>query len=238
MGRKIFLIAMAAGRGTRMGGPLPKQFMKIGGEPILRRSIEKFIKACPDVTVVTVLPKEYIPSWKNYCYTSGFSYPQIIVQGGITRFHSVKNALAKIPDGAIVAIHDGVRPLVSCGMIKNMVLEMDECRALIPVIPVVDTVKVLNTCSDETGRKKLVTANGESADRSRLYCSQTPQMFYSEDIKAAYSSAYDITFTDDASVAQKNNIILSYIIGEKYNIKITTREDLLMAEALLQHTVD
>ena len=113
MERKKYLVVMAAGHGSRMGSPLPKQFMTLGGRPVLQRTIERFVQACPDIKVVTVLPREYMPRWKNLCQENNFYYPQILVEGGITRFHSVRNALAKVPDGAIVAIQDGVRPLVT-----------------------------------------------------------------------------------------------------------------------------
>ena len=93
MGRKKYVVMMAAGSGTRMGAQLPKQFMEIGGKAILRRTMEVFMEACPDISVITVLPKQYIDYWKDYCYKNNFICPQILVAGGITRFHSVRNAL-------------------------------------------------------------------------------------------------------------------------------------------------
>ena len=113
MERKKYVVIMAAGSGTRMGGDLPKQFMEIGAKAILRRTIEAFVKACPGITVVTVLPEVHMEYWRDYCIKSNFICPQIIVKGGITRFHSVRNALSKVPDGALVAVHDGVRPFVT-----------------------------------------------------------------------------------------------------------------------------
>jgi 2-C-methyl-D-erythritol 4-phosphate cytidylyltransferase len=120
MDRKKYVVIMAGGSGSRMGADKPKQFLELNGKMILRRTIEIFLSACPGITVVTVLPEEHIGFWKEYCYNSGFTCPQILVKGGITRFHSVRNALDKMPAGALVAIHDGVRPLVSEGLIQKL----------------------------------------------------------------------------------------------------------------------
>ena len=232
MDKKFYAVIMAAGSGTRMGGELPKQFLPLGGIPILRRTIEKFSRACPGASIVTVLPKDSIPYWKEYCAVHFSHCTQMLVEGGITRFHSVRNALAKIPDGAVVAIQDGVRPLLSEDLIRRMAARMESVRALIPVVPMVDTLKVLERDPDGT----LHTAGDAEADRSLIYGAQTPQMFLSEDLKAAYSQAYDTAFTDDASVARKKGIPLSYIEGERYNLKITTPDDLQLAEAILKIT--
>lgn len=220
---------MAAGSGTRMGGDVPKQFLPLGGIPILRRTIEKFMHALPDARIVTVLPRESIPYWKEYCAAHFFHCTQLLVEGGITRYHSVRNALAKIPDGGVVAIHDGVRPLVSEALIRRMAERMETERALIPVVPMVDTLKVLRRDADG----QLRTVEGAEVDRSAVFGAQTPQLFRSEDLKAAYAQAYDTAFTDDASVALRKGIPLSYIEGERYNFKITTPDDLALAEALL-----
>ena len=228
------LIVMAAGSGTRMGASLPKQFLDLGGKPILRRTIETFVAAVPDLKVVTVLPKEHLAYWKEYCLANDFTCPQLLVAGGITRFHSVRNALGRIPDGAIVAIHDGVRPLVSSGLVRNMFSRMAEgsIRALIPVVPSVDTLKVLDRVEDPLGGTRLVDS-GEDVDRARIFGAQTPQMFMSEDIRAAYSQAFDTSFTDDASVARKKGIPLSFCEGERYNFKLTSPEDLALARMLI-----
>lgn len=230
MEKKFYAVIMAAGSGTRMGGELPKQFLPLGGVPILRRTIEKFMHALPGARIVTVLPRESMTYWKEYCAAHFSHCTQLLVEGGITRFHSVRNALAKIPDGAIVAIQDGVRPLLSEDLIRRMAERMETERALIPVVPMVDTLKVLRR--DDGGQ--LRTAEGAEADRALIFGAQTPQLFRSEDLKAAYAQAYDTAFTDDASVAQKKGIPLSYIEGERYNLKITTPDDLALAEAILK----
>ena len=228
MERKKFLVISAGGSGTRMGADIPKQFLSLSGKSVLQRTIERFLAAEPSIRVVTVLPQAHIQYWKDYCQARNFNVPQIIVQGGFTRFHSVQNALAKVPDGAIVAVHDGVRPFVSPELIKEMFSRMSSLRALIPVTPVTDTLKVLSKSPDGT-----LTETCETVDRSRIYGAQTPQMFLSEELRAAYTQAYDTSFTDDASVASAYGIPVSFIEGSRYNIKITTPEDLRLAEALL-----
>ena len=225
MSKSFYVILTAGGRGVRMGGDVPKQFLSLDGKPVLRRTIEAFVRACPDAHIVTVLPKDRLQQWRDYCISSGFICPQTLVEGGITRFHSVRNALAKVPDGVTVAVHDGVRPFVSETLIGTMRELMEGVRALIPVLPCTDTLTVLDKAPDGS-----LQNSGESADRSRIYAVQTPQMFRSEDLKAAYAQAYDPAFTDDGSVALKNGVPLSYIDGERYNIKITTPEDLPLAE--------
>lgn len=235
MNAKKILVVTAAGSGVRMGSALPKQFLSLGGKPVLRRTIEAFVEACPDIKVITVLPKEHIPYWREYCRTGEFYCPQTIVTGGITRFHSVRNALAKVPDNAIVAIHDGVRPLLSKKLIREMFdrMESGRLRALVPVVPTVDTLKVLDRGRDDLGNEVLVDSAGEKVDRSRIFGAQTPQLFRAEDLKAAYSQAYDTAFTDDASVAQANDIPLTFCEGERYNFKLTTPEDLALAEMIV-----
>ena len=228
MDRKKFVVVMAAGSGTRMGAEVPKQFLEIDGKAILQKTIEVFMDACPDITVVTVLSESHMGYWKKYCLERNFICPQILVKGGITRFHSVRNALAKIPDGALVAVHDGVRPLVSQQLVKSMFEKAAKVPALIPVVPCVDTMKVLEKKGDD-----LVAVPGATVDRSRLFGAQTPQIFHSEVIKDAYSLPYDTSFTDDASVVEKNGKNLSYVMGERFNIKITTQEDLVLSRAIL-----
>lgn len=232
MERNIYVVMMAGGSGLRMGADKPKQFIALGNKPILKCTIEKFIKACPGIKVITVLPKDYLQVWKDYCISSGFIYPQALVEGGITRFHSVKNALAKVPDGAIVAIHDGVRPLLSTSLIKTLIAQMKTARAVIPIVPCIDTLKSLQPIQHPDGTVSFKPIEGPEPDRSRIFCAQTPQIFRSEDIKEAYTTAYDVSFTDDASVAESQKIPLTYVMGERYNLKITTPDDLDMARAI------
>jgi len=234
MNTNFYLVVVAGGHGVRMGSSKPKQFLEIGGKPILRHTIEKFKAALPAIKIVTVLPKEYIEPWKEYCLNVNFSCPQTIVAGGLTRFHSVRNALEKVPNGAYVAIHDGVRPLLSINMIKSMFFDMEGREALIPVVPCNDTLKAIKAEKKADGKMVYTTIEGEQPDRSKIFCAQTPQIFLSDSIKKAYSQAYDMSFTDDASVAQKAGIPLDWCSGEKYNIKITTPDDIVIAGMFLE----
>lgn len=218
--RKLYGIFVAGGSGTRMGASVPKQFLELGGVPVLQRTISKFHDALPDMTIITVLPKKHFTSWKDLCVKYEFNIPQIFVSGGITRFHSVQNALAHVPDGALVMIHDGVRPLISASLICSLAEKAQDVPALIPAVPIVDTLKFIDGRYPDPLRSEIVGA-------------QTPQCFWSEVIKQSYSQPYDQAFTDDASVAQANGIPLSIVDGERSNIKITTPEDLPLAEFLI-----
>ena len=229
MERKNLLIVTAGGTGTRMGAPVPKQFIELEGKPILRLTIERFLQAVPDLQVITVLPEAHITTWRQYCIKADFTCPQRLVKGGFTRFHSVQNALVHVPDGALVAVHDGVRPLLSIGKIRDLFEKAQSVPALIPVMPVTDTLKILEKKADGT-----LVATGEPIDRSRIFGAQTPQIFHSEKLKKAYTQGFDTLFTDDASVAERYGIPLTFAEGERLNIKITTPEDLLLAQAILQ----
>lgn len=220
MDRKIHAVFVAGGSGSRMGTEVPKQFLPLCGLPVLVRTVFRFVEAWPDARIVTVLPAQHFDTWKELCIKHELNVPQTLVAGGLTRFHSVRNALEKVPDGAVVSIHDGVRPLVGVDLLKTMAERIQTVPALIPVLPVVDTLR---------STYPAVPA----PDRSKVVAVQTPQMFWSELLKEAYGQAYDLSFTDDASVAEKNGIPLSFIQGERQNIKITTPGDMALAEALL-----
>ena len=224
MGRKVYAVFVAGGNGSRMGVSTPKQFLEIGGVPILVRTIENFLDACPEAKVITVLPKDHITTWKEICTKKALNCPQTIVEGGMTRFHSVRNALAGVPDGAIVAVHDGVRPFAGKEMIRKMLQEMESCEALVPAVPVVDSLKYRDGSLPEP-------------DRSGIVAVQTPQMFRSELLKDAYRQAYQECFTDDASVAAAKGVRISFADGEKSNIKITTPEDLSLAKWLISNSL-
>ena len=229
MSNSLYVIITAGGRGTRMGAPLPKQFLLLGGKPVLRRTLETFARALPQAKLIVVLPQDQMAWWRDYCERASFICPQTLVAGGITRFHSVRAALSKVPQDALVIIHDAVRPFVSEDLIREMVHGMEHCRALIPVLPITDTLCELERRPDGA----LETASGAAPDRNRIFAVQTPQMFRSADILDAYRQPYDTSFTDDGSVVLKKGIPLSYIEGERYNIKLTTREDMLLGEFIL-----
>ncbi|MBQ6086734.1 MAG: 2-C-methyl-D-erythritol 4-phosphate cytidylyltransferase [Bacteroidales bacterium] len=232
--REKYLIVVAGGHGTRMGSDLPKQFLSLGGKPVLSVTIDRFIRAVPGLKVVTVLPGDWFDYWKDWCLANNFHYPQIFAPGGVTRFHSVRNALSKVPDGAIAAIHDGVRPLISQDLIRSLFARAEKCPGVIPVVPVTDTLKVLGREETASGETVLREIEGEVMDRSVAYGAQTPQLFWSELIRDAYSVPYDTAFTDDASIARVKKIPLTFVEGERYNLKITCREDLAVAEAILK----
>ena len=228
MAKEFYLVVTAGGMGLRMGADRPKQFLSFEGVPVLRMTIERFREALPDARIVTVLPKDWQGWWRDYCLEKNFSVPQTLVAGGITRFHSVRNALARVPEGVVVAVHDGVRPFISVGKIREMAALMEDGRrALVPVLPSTDTLRAL-----EKGEDGLQVIEGQEVDRSKIWRVQTPQLFLSEDLKAAYRQAYDPAFTDDASVAAANKIPLTFCEGERFNLKLTTPEDLLLAEAI------
>lgn len=230
MERKKYVIVTAGGTGTRMGASVPKQFLELDGKPILRRTLERIREAVPDVHILTVLPQEHVTFWRHYCLQSSFTCPQRLVVGGFTRFHSVKNALEYVPDGALVAVHDGVRPLVSAGLVRSLFeAAAHGAPAVIPVLPATDTLKVL-----AKGQDGLLHPTGEALDRSRVWAAQTPQVFHSEALKAAYAQGYDTLFTDDASVAERYGISLAFVPGERTNLKITTPEDLALAQAIMK----
>ena len=219
---------MAGGSGTRMGTERPKQFLDLGGRPILQQTILKFLYTVPEMKVVVVLSRDHMADWRKMCADLHFDVPQILVEGGMTRFHSVRNALEKIPDGAVVMIHDGVRPLIHTETVGRLLHECAGERNVIPVCPVTDTLKSLTRSPEGV----LAESGQPDPQRAGLYGAQTPQIFLSEQLKAAYTLGYDESFTDDASVARAKNIPLTYVAGERYNIKITTPEDLEVARLL------
>ncbi len=209
-----------------MGAELPKQFLEIDGKPILRHTVEKFQSAFgDDIEIILTLPQDMKSYWRKYCNSNDFLDRYILADGGITRFHSVQNALRYVESGSIVAIHDGVRPLVGVNLIRKLFSEAEIHPAVIPVVPVVDSLRE-------------VSADGSSipVDRSRFVAVQTPQVFQSDRIKAAYTQAYSEIFTDDASVAQIHGCPIHLVQGERDNFKITTREDLEQAESFLRHS--
>ena len=205
-----------------MGAGIPKQFLLLDRKPILQRTIERFADAFDDAKFLVVLPEEHIDTWKGLCERYSLGCPHTIVRGGISRYQSVRNALEKVPDGALVMIHDGVRPFASEDLLKRMVASMDEtlCRALVPVLPMTDTLR-------------STEQDSQVIDRSKILRVQTPQVFFSEDIKAAYRGPFNMSFTDDASVAERFGVKIKTIPGESFNIKITTPEDMVFAKAIL-----
>lgn len=222
MKRTKYAVIVAGGEGRRMGASVPKQFLEVAGRPILRHTAERFLEYDPDIKVIFVLPSEWKQYWKEYCDKNYFIEKFSMADGGITRFHSVKNALEQIPAGALVAVHDGVRPIVSKELIFKLFDIAEKDGAVIPVVPLVDSIREL--CRDGGSRV---------ADREKYVAVQTPQIFKSEILKAAYNLPYQKSFTDDASVVETFGQKISLCQGDRENIKITTPFDLKVAEAIL-----
>ena len=214
--KKVALI-VAGGKGGRMNADIPKQFLLLNNLPILMHTIKQFSHF---EEIVLVLPKSQFDYWNGLCKNNDFTQIHILVEGGETRFHSVKNGLDKIDNTSVVAIHDGVRPLISTALINNLVGETKSGRGVIPIIPVKNSIR------------KIEGENSVHIDRSNLYKVQTPQCFLSADIKEAYTQDFSGTFTDDASVFEANGGKINTLLGEEKNLKITTQEDLNIAEIL------
>ena len=216
-----YAIITAGGAGMRMNSSLPKQFMLLQDTPLLIHSISVFLKFSPDIHIVLVLPEEYEDKWKSLCKKHHFYPPLELVYGGPTRFHSVKNGLKKVPDDALVAIHDGVRPLVSLKTIQQCFHIASKFGNAIPAININESVRLM-----EGAFSKII-------NRESLRVIQTPQCFIASKIKAAYDVNYDPSFTDDASVLERTGERLYITDGNRANIKITNREDLVVASALM-----
>lgn len=234
MERPRYLVIVAAGSGSRMGGEMPKQFLTLGGRAVLQRGIDIFRKAVGGVRILTVLAPSWQAYWRDLCMQHRCYYPQTLVDGGLTRFHSVRNALALVPDEAIVAIHDGARPLLSPELAGRLFQEAETADGVIPCLPVTDTLRCLDM-EGETG----YGSGRPLPPRSEIYAVQTPQVFDAALLKEAYTLPFEPEFTDDASVVEKyvrqtgaeKRIV--YVPGERINIKLTTPDDLRLAEAIL-----
>lgn len=223
-----YIIIVAGGKGLRMGGDIPKQFLPIGGKPILMRTLERFRAYSPTLQIILVLPKDQQDYWLQLCREYHFPLPSEgegggsyqLTDGGETRFHSVQHGLALIPDDAegVVGIHDGVRPFPSIEVIRNCYETAREKKAVIPVIPVVETLRHLTEGTKPRGDYRLV---------------QTPQTFDIQLLKAANRQPYNDNFTDDASVVESYGHDITLVEGNRENIKITTPYDLKIAEVLI-----
>jgi 2-C-methyl-D-erythritol 4-phosphate cytidylyltransferase len=206
-----------------MGSDIPKQFLPIGGKPVLMRTLERFREYSPTLQIILVLPKAQQDYWHQLCKDYNFEVEYVLADGGETRFHSVQNGLAKIPDDAegVVGVHDGVRPFPSIDVIRNCYETARTAKAVIPVIPVVETVRHLQGNTSET------------VPRSDYRLVQTPQTFDIQLLKAANKQPYNDGFTDDASVVEAFGFNITLVEGNRENIKITTPYDMKIAEILI-----
>lgn len=218
-----FVIIVAGGKGLRMGGDVPKQFLPINGKPVLMRTLERFREYSADLQIILVLPKSQQDYWHSLCSEYGFTLDYRIADGGETRFHSVQNGLALIPDDVqgVVGVHDGVRPFVSVEVIERCYETARTANAVIPVTPVVETLRHIE--SDTKGYNVL---------RSDYRLVQTPQTFDIQLLKHANEQPYSEAFTDDASVVEAIGQSVTMVEGNRENIKITTPFDIVIAEAL------
>ena len=216
-----YVIIVAGGSGKRMGGEMPKQFLLVSGKPILMHTVESFARVGEDFKFILVLPEAHFSTWNALVDEYNFTIPVTLVSGGAERFFSVKNALAHVPEGALVAVHDGVRPFASVQTINEAFDVAAEKGAAVPVIDEVDSLRrVLNGAS-------------QAVNRSEYKRVQTPQVFQSTILKTAYNQEFSSFFTDDASVVESIGHAITLTTGNVENIKITTPHELLLAEALI-----
>jgi len=218
---KTYAIIVAGGSGKRMGANIPKQFLLLKNKPVLLHTLERIASFSDNLEIVLALPKSHIDYWKSLSRKYDCRVKHTIVEGGETRFHSVQNALKKVKKESIVAIHDGVRPLISAGAWDRCVLSAKKHGAVIPVLEFNDSVRLVE--GDDS----------KAVDRSKYRLVQTPQTFQSEIILKAYQQEYDNRFTDDASVVEKNGRTIYLERGNRENIKITRQLDLTLAEVLI-----
>ena len=219
-----YVIIVAGGKGLRMGSDVPKQFLPIGGKPVLMRTLERFREYSPALQIILVLPKAQQDYWKELCQKHNFTVVYQLADGGETRFHSVQHGLALIPDDAegVVGVHDGVRPFPSIDVISNCYETARTAKAVIPVIPVVETVRHLDNAP-----------SSHTVPRGEYRLVQTPQTFDIQLLKAANRQSYNDGFTDDASVVEAYGFDVTLVEGNRENIKITTPYDLKIAEVLI-----
>lgn len=217
---KKHIIIVAGGKGLRMGGDIPKQFLPVFGKPVLMRTLEAFHAYDADIHLVLVLPVSQQSYWQELCKDYQFTLSHDIANGGDTRFHSVMNGLALVEGDGLVGVHDGVRPFVSQEVIARCYEEAAEKKAVIPVIDVVETVR------------HLTEKGSETVPRDQYKLVQTPQVFEVELLRRAYQQAYTDLFTDDASVVEALGEKVHLVQGNRENIKLTTPFDLKLAEML------
>src|ERR1035437_866235 len=221
---KKYAIIVAGGNGTRANTPVPKQFMKLDGKPVIMHTITKFAEAGIHVEIIVVLHKDLIPQWQELCKEHNFNTEVKIVEGGENRFESVKKGLALIEEEGIVAIHDAARPLVSAKTIVTAFKAAEMYGNAVPAIPLSDSIRQIDS------------TKSIALDRTRYCIIQTPQCFVASILKKAYSTAeYKIHFTDDASVVESAGERIHFVDGNPDNIKSTSPRDFMIAEALIKY---
>lgn len=222
MTSREYALVVAAGKGTRFGSDTPKQFVELAGKPVVIHTLEAFYRYSEKMGVILVLPAEQIPVWKALAEKHNFRRPIILQEGGATRFQSVRRGLQCITADGYVAIHDGVRPLVSTKLIAESFQVAAAHGAAVAAVNLNESLRMV-TSGDKS----------QALDRSRYRLVQTPQTFEVSLIKRAYEMEEDETLTDDASVAERAGTPVVLFQGDYRNIKITNRDDLAVAGALL-----
>ena len=223
MEQHIGIVIVAGGSGRRCGGGIPKQFRFLGMKPVLAHTIERFKTALPTAEIVVVLPEEHIDFWKNLAARFPIAAHRVVA-GGTERFFSVRNGIDALgKDVELIAIQDGVRPLCTKECIQRTLDAALEFGAAIPAIQPADSFREV----DAAGGSKII-------DRSLLRCVQTPQIFKAELLRRAYQASFDPKFTDDASVVEALGATITLVEGERTNLKITTNEDFILANAILE----
>lgn len=218
-------LIVAGGKGLRMGSELPKQFLPIGGKPVLMHTLEAFRRFDPEIDLILVLPEEQQDYWKRLCDRHHFTLRHLIANGGETRFHSVRNGLALVSGGGLVGVHDGVRPFVSQEVIRRCYDRAATEKAVIPVVDVVETVR------------QVTESGSRTVNRDDYKLVQTPQVFDSDLLRRAYAQDFMPFFTDDASVVEAMGVPVYLVEGNRENIKLTTPFDLKIATALLECSI-
>ncbi|MCR4853254.1 MAG: 2-C-methyl-D-erythritol 4-phosphate cytidylyltransferase [Prevotella sp.] len=227
-----YAIILAGGKGLRMGADVPKQFLPVGGLPILMRTIRRFREYSSRLHIILVLPLEQQEYWRELCEKYHFDEKYDVTTGGETRFHSIVNGLKLIPDDAdgVVSVHDGVRPFPSVEVIGQCYKTARRTGTAVPVVPVVETVRHLSDAASPDAM-----SHSETVPRDEYRLVQTPQAFDIQLHKKAYRQPFSKAFTDDASVVEAMGHAITLVEGNRENIKITTPFDIIVAEAIVNH---
>ncbi len=217
-----FVIITAGGTGTRMKSGIPKQFLLLGDLPILMHTIKRFYEFDKMMQIILSLPENYIEFWNQLCKKYDFKIKHRIIKGGNTRFQSIKNSLFSINSNTgVIAVHDGVRPSVNSETIKRCFEIAENKGNAVPYCDIVFSVR------------EVKNGKNYAADRNSFKEIQTPQVFNLKYLKDAYAVDFKEQFTDDASVFEAAGHQINLVKGNRENIKITSAEDLIIAEALL-----
>jgi 2-C-methyl-D-erythritol 4-phosphate cytidylyltransferase len=216
-------IIVAGGSGKRMNTEIPKQFLLLNGDPVLMRTIMMFHQYNPVMKFIIVLPPDQIKYWQTLCIKQRFNIHHHIVGGGKTRHHSVRNAIQEIMPGCLVAIHDGVRPLISKALIQTC---FDTAGILGNAVPVVELSESIREVRNKTNT---------GADRAGFRLVQTPQVFQSDLLIDAFRQPYTDVFTDEASLVEAAGHRIHLVKGQPENLKITTTLDMCIASAILEN---